>query len=75
MIITIIHAIWAMEDIAINLRTWVWLSASHPAIVEDRMAIVEIRLWLTRGLIRKNMISGPTFCHVSRKIAGSVGIP
>lgn len=28
-----------------------------------------------RWLIKKSITSGPSFCHVSRKIAGAVGIP
>lgn len=70
-----IHAIWAMEDRATSFRTWAWLIPSHPATIDDKMAIEEIRLWLMRGAVWKNITSGPSFCHVSRKIDGSVGMP
>lgn len=59
-----IQPVWAMDEKAINFRSWVWLSPPSPPTSTDKIAeelrIVRlVLLWLTIRMVR-----GAIFCQV-----------
>lgn len=71
----VIHPIWAMDEYAMILRSWVWLRPPHPPIRMDVKDIARIMWWLIQGVIIYSTDSGASFCHVSRIRPDDKGMP
>lgn len=70
-----IHPIWAIDEYAIILRSWVWFSPPQPPTAIDISDIIERRFMLMRGEIIYKIDKGASFCHVNKINPDIRGIP
>lgn len=70
-----IHPRWAIDEYAIILRNWVWLSPPHPPTIMDAMDRMVIVFWSIVGVIIYKTDKGAIFCHVSRISPDSSEMP
>lgn len=66
---------WAIEEYAMILRSWVWFSPPQPPIATDISDIIKSRSILIRGVIMYRTDRGASFCHVSIISPDISGIP
>lgn len=71
----IIHPIWAIDEYAMILRSWVWFNPPQPPIAIDISDMIRRRSILMRGEIIYKTDRGASFCHVNKISPDISGIP
>lgn len=66
---------WAIDEYAMILRSWVWFNPPQPPIAIDISDIIRRRFILIRGVIIYRTDKGASFCHVNKISPDINGIP
>lgn len=66
---------WAIDEYAMILRSWVWFNPPQPPIAMDINDMIRRRFILIRGVIVYRIDRGASFCHVSKISPDISGIP
>lgn len=70
-----IQPVWAIDENAISLRSWVWFRPPRPPIVIDKRADVSMSIILVLLFILSKIVRGAIFCHVRIVRAVMVVVP
>lgn len=70
-----IHPVWAIDENAISLRSWVWFRPPRPPTMTDKRADVSRSVILVLLFVFNRMVRGAIFCHVRIVRAVRVVVP
>lgn len=73
--VAMIQPVWAIDEKAINFRSWVWLRLPRPPIVIDSIADSRINVMLVLLWVVSRIVSGAIFCQVRMVRAVKVVVP